>query len=419
MSFQQGLSGLNATSKNLSIIGNNIANANTYGSKSARAEFGDMYARALNGTGASQIGIGTNLQTVAQQFTQGNITTTENPLDLAINGAGFFQVADPTGSVSYTRNGQFKIDRDGFIVSNGGLKLIGYRADDVGVIQPGLALPLQLPTAGIAPAETRTIDLEANLDARSGVRTPAAAPLVTFSDPATYNNATSQTVYDTKGQGVAVTYYFQKSAADSWNVFATANGVTIGGTPADPQPIGTISFDPATGRPTTNTLTFSIAAPGPNTVGATPMPINGLSLDISRLSQYGSPFAVTDLKQDGYAPGQLSDIVIEANGLVMASYSNGQSKPAGQIEMATFRNPQGLQAQGGNVWTRTFAAGDPIVGVPAEGNMGVLKSGALEESNIDLTGELVNMITAQRMYQANAQTIKTQDQVLQTLVNLR
>ncbi len=419
MSFQQGLSGLNATSKNLSIIGNNIANANTFGSKSSRAEFGDMYARALNGTGASQIGIGTNLQTVAQQFTQGNITTTENKLDLAINGSGFFQVADATGSVSYTRNGQFKIDREGFLVNNGGLQLIGYAADELGVVQPGLAVPLKLPTAGIAPAETNEIDMEANLDARAGVRTPAAAPLITFSDPLTYNNATSQTVYDTKGQGVAVTYYFQKSAADTWNVFATANGATIRGTTAAPQPVGTINFDPAGGRPTVRTLTFDITAPGPNQAGTTPLPIAGLTLDISRMTQYGAPFAVTDLKQDGYAPGQLSDIVIEEGGLVMASYSNGQSKPAGQIELATFRNPQGLQAQGGNVWERTFAAGDPIVGVPAEGNMGVLQSGALEESNIDLTGELVNMITAQRMYQANAQTIKTQDQVLQTLVNLR
>ena len=418
MSFQQGLSGLNATSKNLSIIGNNIANANTFGSKSARAEFGDMYARALNGTGASQIGIGTNLQTVAQQFTQGNITTTENKLDLAINGSGFFQVADPGGVVSYTRNGQFKLDREGFLVSNSGLQLIGYAADDLGVVQPGLAVPLRLPTAGIAPAETNEIEMEANLDARAGSR-PAAVPRITFTDPLTYNNATSQTVYDTRGQGVAVTYYFQKSAADTWNVFATANGATVGGTPADPQPVGTINFDPAGGRPTVRTLTFSITNPGPNQAGTAPMPIANLTLDISRMTQYGAPFAVTDLTQDGYAPGQLSDILIEPGGLVMAAYSNGQSKPAGQIELATFRNPQGLQAQGGNVWQRTFAAGDPIVGVPAEGNMGVLQSGALEESNIDLTGELVNMITAQRMYQANAQTIKTQDQVLQTLVNLR
>ncbi len=144
-----------------------------------------------------------------------------------------------------------------------------------------------------------------------------------------------------------------------------------------------------------------------------------MQLDVAGATQYGSNFAVTDLSQNGYAPGQLVGIQFESNGIVTARYSNGQSKPAGQVEIATFRNPQGLMPTGGNGWSRSFASGEPIVGVPGDGNLGVLQSGALEESNVDLTGELVNMITAQRVYQANAQTIKTQDQVLQTLVNLR
>jgi flagellar hook protein FlgE len=156
-----------------------------------------------------------------------------------------------------------------------------------------------------------------------------------------------------------------------------------------------------------------------NAQGAQTLAIAGVQLNLSGATQYGAGFGVTDLRQDGYAAGQLSGITIESNGIVMARYSNGQSKPAGQIELASFRNPQGLQPMGGNVWARTYGSGDPIVGVPSDGNMGVLQSGALEESNVDLTAELVSMITAQRIYQANAQTIKTQDQVLQTLVNLR
>ncbi len=419
MSFQQGLSGLNATSKSLEIIGNNIANANTYGSKSARAEFADVYAAALNGGGASQVGIGTQLAKVAQQFTQGNITTTENSLDLAINGSGFFQVQDGN-AVVYTRNGQFKVDRDGFLVNNQHQKLMGYPADGTGVIQPGQAAPMQLPSAGINPAQTSEMSIEMNLDSRSAVTVPAAGG-IDFSDPRTYNNATSLTVFDAKGQDIAMTYYFQKTATDTWDVYATANGATIADDGAgNATPITTINFPSTGGTPTAPATPVSIDIPaGTNAVGAETLALTGVTLDLSGATQYGATFGVTNLTQDGYAPGQLSGIAIDDNGIVMARYSNGQSKPAGQLELANFRNPQGLQSVGGNAWIRTYASGDPIVGVPAQGNMGTLQSGALEESNIDLTAELVNMITAQRIYQANAQTIKTQDQVLQTLVNLR
>jgi flagellar hook protein FlgE len=227
-------------------------------------------------------------------------------------------------------------------------------------------------------------------------------------------------VYDAKGQNVALTYYFQKSATDTWNVFVTANGTPINGTALAPLPSTTISFPANGSAPTAPIGPVAIDIPASvNSVGAQTLPMTGVLLDLDGATQYGAGFGVTDLTQDGYAPGQLTGISIESNGVVMARYSNGQSKPAGQIELATFRNPQGLQPQGGNSWARSFASGDPIIGVPGQGNLGVLQSGALEESNIDLTAELVSMITAQRTYQANAQTIKTQDQVMQTLVNLR
>ena len=420
MSFQQGLSGLNATAKNLQVIGNNIANANTFGSKVARAEFSDMYASALNSAGVNSIGIGTNLATVAQQFTQGNIKTTENPMDLAINGAGFFQLTDGKSAITFTRNGQFKVDREGFIVNNSQQKLVGYAANAQGQIQPGLALPLQLPTGGVVPSATSTIALEMNLDARAATTLPAAGAQIDFNDADTYNNATSLTVFDAKGQEVALTYYFQKSANDTWNVYATANGSTINGTAGAPLPVTTINFAADGSGPITPAAPVAFDVPiTTNAAGASSLPIVGVLFNVSNATQFGSAFGVTDMQQDGFSAGQLTAIAIEPNGIVMARYSNGQSRPAGQVEVANFRNPQGLLPIGDNGWARTYASGDPVSGAPGYGNLGVLQSGALEESNVDLTGELVNMIISQRIYQANAQTIKTEDQMLQTLVNIR
>ncbi|NRF70330.1 flagellar hook protein FlgE [Aquincola sp. S2] len=422
MAFQQGLSGLNATSKNLSVIGNNIANANTYGAKASRAEFADMYANAMNGSGGNAIGIGVNLAAVTQRFTQGNITTTESGLDIAINGNGFFQL-DSGGTTVYSRNGQFQLDKDGNLVNGTGAKLLGYAANTDGAIIPSTVQALRLPTAGVAPASTTEVGLELNLDSRVGG--PAVALPFDPADPTSYNNATSVTVYDAKGQEMALTFYFRKedtvadpTLVDTWDVYMTANG----------QPM------PAAGGPIIDNMQFatdggsmlSPAAPVPITVDAgVPLTAGGASLqidfdlDVGQATQYGAAFSVTDLTQDGYAPGQLTGVSIDKTGIIKAQYSNGQSKAAGQLVLATFRNPQGLQPMGGNAWSASFGSGDPIIGAAGQGNFGLLQSGALEESNVDLTAELVNMITAQRAYQANAQSIKTEDQVLQTLVNLR
>jgi flagellar hook protein FlgE len=426
MSFQQGLSGLNASSKNLSVIGNNIANANTFGAKTSRAEFSDVYAAALNGTGTNNVGIGTNMAAVSQQFTQGSISTTDNPMDLAINGAGFFQITDGKSPTQYSRNGQFKVDRDGYIINNTQMRLMGYAADASGVIQPGQAVSLQLPTSGTQPKVTDAIAVKMNLDSRLAVTGHSATPGIDFADATTYNNATSLTVYDARGQEVALTLYFQKTDIPgptpddiSWNVYATANGTPVGGTPA--APITTLLYPANGSAPTTPIAPIVLPqiVAGNNTQGAVIVPLDNVSLNLLHTTQYGSPFGVTDITQSGYAAGQLTSIGIETTGVVMARYSNGRSQPVGRIELATFRNPQGLQPIGNNAWAATFASNDPVRGVPGDGNMGVLQAGALEESNVDLTGELVNMITAQRIYQANAQTIKAQDQVLQTLVNLR
>ena len=447
MGFQQGLSGLNVSSKNLEVIGNNVANSGTYGAKASRAEFADMYATALGGAGNTNVGIGANVAAVSQQFTQGNITTTESPMDLAINGNGFFQVTDGAKPTMYTRNGQFKLDRTGFIVNNQGHKLLGYQADSQGTIISGSASPLQLPTSGIEPHATDGINLEMNFDSRQAVPTGSS---ISFTDPTTYNFSTSQTVYDAKGQAVSMNYYFRKSSADNWDVYATANGKSVlddGGSPANAMRVASLTFPSAGGTATNSTgltnpgdpgtiSTYDSAGTVTSTVtngtfalptipaatltgGALTQPISGISLNMSKSTEYGAQFSVTNMSQTGYAPGQLSSISIDPSGVILARYSNGQSKPAGQIELASFRNTQGLQPQGGNEWASSYASGDPIVGVAGSGNLGLMQSGALEESNVDLTGELVNMMVAQRMYQANAQTIKTEDQVLQTLVNMR
>ena len=420
MAFQQGISGLNAASKDLDVIGNNIANANTYGEKVSRAEFADVYANQNVSSISSQAGIGTMLATVSQQFTQGTITPTDNPLDVAISGNGFFEVKGGNGSIEYTRNGQFKSDSTGFIVNDQGQKLMGYPADATGTIIPGTATALQLPTAGITPAVSTKVSMEMNLDSTAAVTAPASGTPINFADPSTYNNATSQTVYDVKGQPVALTYYFQKASTDTWNVYVAANGTPITTAGGKPAPSTTITFPTNGTAPTAPVGTVALNIPSvTNAAGATTVPISNIALDVSGATEFGSQFAVTNLAQDGYSAGSLTGVSFSGNGVVTATYSNGQTKPAGQLEMANFRNPQGLAPTGGNSWVQTQASGAPIVGVPGAGNLGVLQAGALEESNVDLTQELVNMITAQRDYQANAQTIKTQDQIMQTIVNLR
>jgi flagellar hook protein FlgE len=280
--------------------------------------------------------------------------------------------------------------------------------------------PLQVPTAGVAPAVTTKIGLDMNLDATAAVTAPASGTPIDFSDPTTYNNATSQNVYDANGDQVALTYYFQKASSDTWNVYVTANGTPIATSGGNPAPSTTITFPSNGGAPTAPVGTVSLDIPSvTNTAGATTAPINGVALDLSGATQYGSDFAVTSMTQDGYAAGQLTSVQFDSTGTLTATYSNGQTKPAGQVALANFRNPQGLQPTSGNGWQQTVASGAPIVGVSGSGSLGVIQAGSLEESNVDLTAELVNMITAQRAYQANAQTIKTEDQIMQTIVNLR
>ena len=421
MGFQQGLSGLNATSKNLDVIGNNIANANTFGAKSSRAEFGDVYASSINGASGGSIGIGVGLETVAQQFTQGNISTTGNPMDLAINGRGFFQMLRPSGDVAYTRNGQFKLDRDGFVVDNVGNKLMAQPWDAsvgraVGNVQPimlqaGLGAPVATGT-GVDPA-LRGIRMGVNLDATSAVPTTPLA----FDQPASYNYATSQTLYDSQGAPLTMNYYFRKTAVDTWDVYASINGQPFDGPAPATGKVSTLTFD-STGTLSSPTTAQTINVVDPRVTPSSTL-FNALPVNFSGSSQYATGFTVNELKQDGYASGKLTGITFDDSGVIKATYSNGRTQNLSQLQLVDFSNLQGLQPLGANLWSSTYSSGEPSSGgPPGTGTYGALQSGALEESNVDLTGELVNLITAQRLYQANAKTISTQDQVLQTLVNI-
>jgi flagellar hook protein FlgE len=426
MGFQQGLSGLSAASKSLDTVGNNIANAGTIGFKSGSAQFADVFAASLSGAGTSPVGIGAKVAAIVQQFSQGNIAVTNNPLDTAINGGGFFQMDDGSGGTIYGRNGQFQLDKDGFIVNAQGLQLKGIAAVN-GVIAAGSPpVPLRLfdPTQSLSGTPQMTggsaaatgVQVNANLDSR--LAPPVTAPF-NSADPTTYNQSTATTIYDSLGNPHTYSMYFVKTAAvNTWNVYSTVtnpSGAATAFTNLGRQ--DTLVFDLSGGLALPVSVQAISAAQLGYPGGVAPLSFN---LDFAGSTQYGSTFAVNALVQDGFSSGTLAGFNIGKDGVVLGRYTNGQTKPVGQVILASFRNPQGLQPLGDNRWGQSPSSGDPIVGAPgSSGQYGVLQSAGVEESNVDLTAELVNMITQQRFYQANAQTVKTQDSILQTLVNLR
>ena len=412
MGFQAGLSGLNAAAKNIDVIGNNVANANTVGFKSSRAIFADVFASSLGGGGSGNVGIGTKVASVQQEFTQGNITTTNSPLDVAINGRGFFRF-DDNGTSAYSRNGQMHVDDNGYIVNSDNLRLTGYAVDSLNNVVASAPVPLHLSTTDISPSATTSLLGTLNLDSR----TPAIAGVFNPNNAATYTNSTSSAIYDSLGNAHALTYYFVKTpTAGQWDVHATVDG----------GPVADVDLGAGAGLPvqmnfnSSGQLTTAQPMGGVAVTVATGAisPIT-MAMDWTGTTQFGSDFGVTALSQDGYTSGRLVGFDISDSGIISGRYTNGQANTLGQVVLANFANPQGLRPIGNNLWQETADSGQPIIGAPQTGSMGSLQSAAVEDSNVDLTQELVNMITAQRVYQANAQTIKTQDQTLQTLLNLR
>ncbi len=421
MSFQQGLSGLNAASKGLDVVGNNVANASSVGFKASSAHFADVYANSLGGAGGSNIGIGTKLAAVVQQFSQGNITATENPLDLAINGGGFFRLSD-SGTINYTRNGQFQVDKDGYVVTTGGQRVTGYGADANGNIVASAPVDIQLSTTDLPPRETSAIGAVLNLDSRLN---PPVTATFSASDATSFNNSTSLSIYDTLGNPHVLSFYFIKTAVpNGWDIYATVDGtsennVDLGAGAGNPV---ALAFDTSgqltTAMPYNVSVDLNQVAIDLGQVNGANTPLN-FTTDFSGTSQFGAPFGVNTLAQDGFTSGRLSGLAVTSDGVISGRYTNGQTRDLGQVVLADFPNANGLKPIGDTQWVETAQSGPALVSTAGSGTLGLLQPSAVENANVDLTAELVDMITLQRMYQANAQTIKTQDALLQTLVNLR
>jgi flagellar hook protein FlgE len=402
--FSIALSGLSAASSALDVTSNNIANANTTGFKNSQAEFADVYASGAVNLNTSTGGEGVRVVTAAQQFTQGDISTTSSPLDMAINGNGFFTMASPSGTV-YTRNGQFSEDQNGNVISSTGQFLQVYPPLANGSFNTGALQDLNLQTAQSAPVATSTGNVILNLPSNDTV--PTAAPFDP-TNPNTYSQSTSTTVYDSLGNSYPATYYFSQTATPGlWNVNMTVNGTAVGGAQ-------TLQFS-STGAVTTpanGNLTFTPFNP---TDGALPM---SMTFNFSQSTQFGTQFGVSSIIQNGFTTGQLSTVSIDPTGVVSAVYTNGRSTKLGQLAIANFPNPQGLQQLGNTNWAQTFSSGTVVQGTAGSAGFGSIQASALESSNVDLTTELVSMITEQRAFQANAQVITTADQLSQTVISI-
>ncbi len=429
MSFNTALSGLNAAQSDLNVTANNISNVGTVGFKESRTEFADIFSNSSLGSSSTAIGSGVLLANVAQQFNQGNLEFTSNTLDLAISGEGFF-ILNPSESntdAAFTRNGEMGVDSSGFVVNNAGARLQVFPVNDDGTVTAtslSSTLPLQLPQTAGVPTVTSLVDIGVNLPANGSILDP-----LNF-DPnqaSTFNASTSLTVFDSLGESHVVTAYFVKVADNQWGTYyntTDANGATLnidiaGGTAGaggqlyhltdfdnsgnflsnTPDPITTTAIDFANGSDNTQTLSFTYAGNG--------------------TTQFSSPFTVNELTQNGFPIGRLTGVEISETGVVRANFSNGQTSALGKIALARFQNPQGLSQIGNNSWQDTIKSGDPLVGEALTSSFGQIRSGALEVSNVDLTAQLVNLISAQRNFQANAKSIETNNTITQAIINIR
>ena len=405
MPFTIALSGLNAASSDLGVTANNVANVNTNGFKMSRAQYSEVFAVGTQSVSSSAAGSGVKLSSIAQQFTQGNIDFTDNALDLAIGGEGFFILND-NGARSYTRAGAFGVDNQGYVVNADGARLQAYPFAGQGLFNTGTPVDLQLTTGANPPqASTRAI-FGINLPANAAVPTnPVFDPV----DPSSFNHTTSVTVYDTLGAAHTATVYFIKDAAvNTWNTQVQIEGNAVGGAA---QVV--FANDGSLQLPVGGLMPLAAYNPG---TGAADI---NLSLDFATATQFGSNFGVNSLSQDGFTTGRLTGVSVDPEGIVFARFTNGQSTSLGKLALANFVNPQGLQQIGDTNWAESFQSGDALLGEAGTASFGNIQSGALEASNVDLTAQLVQMITAQRNFQANAQMISTADTVTQTVINIR
>lgn len=407
MGFGQGLSGLNAASQDLDVIGNNIANSGTVGFKSGSATFADVYA-------SSRVGLGVQLSSVNQSFATGSITGTGNQFDMAIDGAnGMFRLEDTSGQIMYSRNGQFYADKDNYIVNAQGQRLTGYGAGGTATS----LTPIKVPVGNIPPVATNQITTQANLDANAAAIDPAVTPFDP-TVPASYTHSLPLTVYDSLGNSHQLTQYFAKRAGtpavnpttSNWDVYYRLDGNMLA-LPTDAAPFP-MAFNSAGSLTSAPSSPLNVTQPG----GAnSPAAALNVAVNYAGSTQFGGAFS-SDFTQNGYSTGNYAGMSIASDGSVVAKYTNGQTQAMGSLALANFNNLQGLQSVGGNAWIETSNSGQPTLGRPGSNGMAVIKGQSVEESNVDMSQELVKMIIAQRTYQANAQTIKAQDQIMQTLI---
>lgn len=402
MGFSQAVSGLSAASSNLDVIGNNISNSATVGFKSARTSFADVFA-------ASSVGLGVTVAAVTQNFSDGTVSTTDVGSDVAISGNGFFRLVDENGGVYYTRNGEFSLDDEGNLInSTNGMYLTGYSATN-GVINTGAEpTTLNISTSAMSAKATTSADMVVNLNSSSDTLTDSGFD---STDSSTYTYTQTLTTYDSLGNTHNIALYFVKTADNTYSVYAQDTSDT---SVTSPTNVGEISFTSSGALDTTGTTSLSISTNSLNGSAA-----NTFTIDLSGSTQQNSSNTTSTKTQDGYTSGTLSSYTINDDGTISGTYSNGQTQLLGQIVLANFTNTSGLKSEGNNVWSATASSGEAILGTAGSGTFGTLTSGALESSNVDISEELVNLIVAQRNYQSNAQTIKTQDAILNTLVNLR
>jgi len=407
MAFNQAISGLKAAENELNVIGNNVSNAATTGFKKSRVEFSDVFAVSSIGGSGSNVGRGVDTARVAQQFEQGSVSFTDNALDLAVSGQGFFQLNNG-GERLYTRDGAFSLDKDGFIVNSKGYQLMAFGADTVGNINGALS-PLQLSQANNPPKASTAVTFGANFDANA---TAPTTPIFDPLDSTSYNETTALNVFDSMGGSHLQQMYFVRDTAavipNTWQMHSYVDGTKVSGPDAIVFDTAGVLQTPANGQ-----IPIAPFTPGP---GVNPM---NVTTTLSGSTMFGAPFGVNKLTQDGYTTGSLAGVDIDQEGVILARFTNGQSAVQGQVSLANFPNPQGLRPAGGNNWQASFAAGVVLEGKPGTASLGLIQGGALEESNVDLSSELVALIIAQRNFQANTEVIKTADSVTQSVINIR
>lgn len=401
MGFETGITGLGAATVQLDVIGNNIANVGTTGFKESLTSFSDIYTAS---GGSNTIGAGVSVSTVRQVHSQGNIQFTNNSLDLAVSGNGYFVLEGG----NYTRSGAFSLDTQGFIVNFEGSNLQGLNIQPDGKLGQ-VTENLQIDTSSSAPRATEAISIGVNLDARSDVTAGVAFDI---NNGNTFNNLSSTTVYDSLGNAHVLTSHYRKTANDNeWEVYFGLNG-------NDLSQSATVNFEQ--NGSISNTFTpINITSTLTNGADDLDFSLNLNDTGLGASTQFGSDYNVQVAYQDGYSTGRIEGLEVDNDGVILGRFSNGQSRTLGRVQLANFRNPEGLRPVGSTGWVESSSSGAPSISAANTGSLGSISSGALEQSTVDLTAELVSLITAQRNFQANAQTIRTASELSQTIINLR